>query len=201
MLSGEWGCGKTHLIEYDLKDALNTEAIVLRISLFGISAVEEIHSAVRNQWVDEYCKAKKIDIYMSYEVGARLRKQNFSVGANTDTSLAWNLLEQQTWQTFLVSAVFVVCSAMLTREKIVQEKRSAGGEYAVLLTAGLLTCKRIYVAGHSNGGQMTQALLRQMPETFACLRPHRRAAGLAGGSGGVAGKGDRLPCVVYDGRI
>lgn len=75
------------------------------------------------------------------EVSAKLRKQNFSVGANTDTSLAWNLLEQQTWQTFLVSVVFVVCSAMLTRGKIVQEKRSAGGEYAVLLTAGLLTCK------------------------------------------------------------
>lgn len=71
------------------------------------------------------------------EVSAKLRKQNFSVGANTDTSLAWNLLEQQTWQTFLVSAVFVVCSAMLTRGKIVQEKRSAGGEYAVLLTEGL----------------------------------------------------------------
>ena len=71
------------------------------------------------------------------EVSAKLRKQNFSVGANTDTSLAWNLLEQQTWQTFLVSAVFVVCSAMLTREKIVQEKRSAGGEYVVLLEAGL----------------------------------------------------------------
>lgn len=51
------------------------------------------------------------------QVSAKLRKQNFSVGANTDTSLVWNLLEQQTWQTFLVSAVFVVCSAMLTREK------------------------------------------------------------------------------------
>ncbi len=75
------------------------------------------------------------------EVSAKLRKQSFSVGANTDTSLAWNLLEQQTWQTFLVSAVFVVCSAMLTRGKIMQEKRSSGGEYAVLLTAGLLTSK------------------------------------------------------------
>lgn len=75
------------------------------------------------------------------EVITKLRKQNFSVSANTDTSLAWNLLEQQTWQTFLVSSVFVICSAMLTREKIVQEKRSAGREYAVLLTAGLLTCK------------------------------------------------------------
>ena len=75
------------------------------------------------------------------EVITKLRKQNFSVSVNTDTSLAWNLLEQQTWQTFLVSAVFVVCSAMLTREKIVQEKRSSGGEHVVLLTAGLLTCE------------------------------------------------------------
>ena len=31
--------------------------------------------------------------------------------------------------------------------------------------------KRIYVAGHSNGSQMTQALLRQMPETFAAFGP------------------------------
>lgn len=71
------------------------------------------------------------------EVSANLRKQNFSVGANTDTSLAWNLLEQQTWQTFLVSTVFTVCSAILIRERIVQEKRSSSGEYSVLLTAGL----------------------------------------------------------------
>ena len=75
------------------------------------------------------------------QVSAQLRKQNFAASVNTDTSLAWNLLEQQTWQTFLVSAVFVVCSWILIRDKIMQEKRSAGGEYAVLLTAGLLTCK------------------------------------------------------------
>ncbi len=71
------------------------------------------------------------------QVSAKLRKQNFSVGANTDTSLAWNLLEQQTWQTFLVSAVFVVCSAILIREKNASEKRQSNGEQEVLLTAGL----------------------------------------------------------------
>lgn len=71
------------------------------------------------------------------EVSAKLRKQNFSVGANTDTSLAWNLLEQQTWQTFLVSVVFVVCSAILIREKNASEKRQSNGEQEVLLTAGL----------------------------------------------------------------
>lgn len=71
------------------------------------------------------------------EVNATLQKQKFSVSINTDTSLAWNLLEQQTWQTFLVSTVFTVCSAILIRERIVQEKRSSSGEYSVLLTAGL----------------------------------------------------------------
>ena len=71
------------------------------------------------------------------EVSTKLRKQNFSVSDNTDTSLAWNLLEQQTWQTFLVSAVFVVCSAILIREKNASEKRQSNGEQEVLLTAGL----------------------------------------------------------------
>lgn len=71
------------------------------------------------------------------KVNATLQKQKFSVSINTDTSLAWNLLEQQTWQTFLVSAVFVVCSAILIREKIVSEKWQSNGEQEVLLTAGL----------------------------------------------------------------
>lgn len=71
------------------------------------------------------------------EVGAKLRKQNFSVGTNTDTSLAWNLLEQQTWQTFLVSAVFVVCSAILTRENLLQERFSSKAEWEILLTNGM----------------------------------------------------------------
>lgn len=31
--------------------------------------------------------------------------------------------------------------------------------------------RRIYAAGHSNGGQMTQKLLREMPETFAAFCP------------------------------
>lgn len=31
--------------------------------------------------------------------------------------------------------------------------------------------RRIYAAGHSNGGQMTQALLREMPEKFAAFSP------------------------------
>ena len=71
------------------------------------------------------------------EVSAKLRKQNFSVNANTDTRLAWDLLERQTWQTFLVSAVLVACSAILTRENLLQERFSSKAEWEILLTNGM----------------------------------------------------------------
>ena len=71
------------------------------------------------------------------KAAASLRKQRLSASVDTDTSLAWNLLEQQTWQTFLVSAVFVACSAILAREKLLQERQSTSGEWETLLMAGL----------------------------------------------------------------
>ena len=61
LLSGEWGCGKTHLIEHELKDALVDTSVVLRISLFGMTLPEEIHVTVRREWMAEYCKIKGID--------------------------------------------------------------------------------------------------------------------------------------------
>lgn len=61
LLSGEWGCGKTYLIEHDLKEALTDRAVVLRISLFGMTLPEEIHAAVRLRWMEEYCKIKGIN--------------------------------------------------------------------------------------------------------------------------------------------
>lgn len=70
-------------------------------------------------------------------VSAKLRKQNFSVDANTDTRLARDLLERQTWQTFLVSAILVACSAILTRENLLQERFSSKAEWEILLTNGM----------------------------------------------------------------
>lgn len=53
MLTGEWGSGKTYLIENDIKDALNPTHIIIRISLFGISSIEELNRQVKKRWVDE----------------------------------------------------------------------------------------------------------------------------------------------------
>ena len=42
LLSGEWGCGKTYLIEHNLKDTLKENFYILRISLFGVTSIEEM---------------------------------------------------------------------------------------------------------------------------------------------------------------
>lgn len=60
LLTGEWGCGKTYIIENDLKKALSSEAVVLRISLFGISSADEIHHTVKKLWLEEYSSIVKI---------------------------------------------------------------------------------------------------------------------------------------------
>lgn len=56
LLTGEWGCGKTYFIDHNLKDELRDEAYVLRISLFGITSLEEIHSAVKMKWMEAFCE-------------------------------------------------------------------------------------------------------------------------------------------------
>lgn len=58
MLTGEWGCGKTYLLENVLKDELATTHIILRISLFGISSIEAIDESVHNAWLKAYLEDK-----------------------------------------------------------------------------------------------------------------------------------------------
>lgn len=59
LLTGEWGCGKTYLIENELKEALKAKSRVIRVSLFGITTIDGIHMAVKQAWVSEYSKDKK----------------------------------------------------------------------------------------------------------------------------------------------
>ena len=34
LLSGEWGCGKTYLVDHELKAILDGEAVILRICIY-----------------------------------------------------------------------------------------------------------------------------------------------------------------------
>ena len=51
MLTGEWGAGKTHLIEKDLAEKLKDTHVIVRISMYGMSSVEELRKAVKEKWV------------------------------------------------------------------------------------------------------------------------------------------------------
>ena len=52
MLTGEWGCGKTHLIENELKNALKDTHIIVRISLFGVSSASALQETIRTKWIE-----------------------------------------------------------------------------------------------------------------------------------------------------
>ena len=58
MLSGEWGCGKTYIIDHQLIDKLADTHIFIRISLFGIDSIEALNSAVKKEWVLNWLAGK-----------------------------------------------------------------------------------------------------------------------------------------------
>ena len=53
MLTGEWGCGKTYLIEHALQEELKDTHILVRVSLFGISSIEELNAIVKKKWIEK----------------------------------------------------------------------------------------------------------------------------------------------------
>lgn len=58
MLVGEWGCGKTYLIEHTLSEELKDSHVFIRISLFGISSMDAVSSAVKQAWIEANLKSK-----------------------------------------------------------------------------------------------------------------------------------------------
>ena len=52
LLTGEWGCGKTYLIESDLTKALEHTHIIVKVSLFGITDVGTLRSTIRQKWFE-----------------------------------------------------------------------------------------------------------------------------------------------------
>lgn len=51
LLTGEWGCGKTYLIDEDLSEALSETHFIVRVSLLGLDSISELNNAVRKQWL------------------------------------------------------------------------------------------------------------------------------------------------------
>ena len=62
LLTGEWGCGKTYFIENIVKKEIDSDFVLVRVSLFGISSIEEFNTIVKNRWIEEclpYCRSPK----------------------------------------------------------------------------------------------------------------------------------------------
>ncbi|WP_108775287.1 P-loop NTPase fold protein [Lactimicrobium massiliense] len=53
MLTGQWGSGKTYLIEHELAEKLKDTHIIIRISLFGVDSIDSFNHAVRKQWISK----------------------------------------------------------------------------------------------------------------------------------------------------
>jgi len=51
LLTGEWGCGKTYLIEKELEEALSETHYIVRLSLFGVDSIDALKDAVRKEWL------------------------------------------------------------------------------------------------------------------------------------------------------
>ena len=51
LLTGEWGCGKTYLLEKRLAEALEATHFIVRVSLLGVDSIKGLDGAVRKQWL------------------------------------------------------------------------------------------------------------------------------------------------------
>lgn len=54
MLTGEWGCGKTYLVENELKNCLKDSHVLIRISLFGLESISDVKTEVKKCWFNEF---------------------------------------------------------------------------------------------------------------------------------------------------
>ena len=51
ILVGESGCGKTYLIEKELRNSLKDTHFIVRVSLFGVDSITALHDTIKKQWL------------------------------------------------------------------------------------------------------------------------------------------------------
>ncbi|MBR2540898.1 MAG: hypothetical protein IKE85_08785 [Mogibacterium sp.] len=98
VLTGEWGCGKTYLIEHDLTKALKDTHVIVRISLFGMDNTKSLHAAIRQKWFEDCMpvlgslqKAREKGFFSAFS--SVLKKFNPVAGGAADVMVSMNVME------------------------------------------------------------------------------------------------------------
>ncbi len=72
MLIGEWGCGKTYMVDHMLAEALRDSHIFIRISLFGIDSMDAVSNTVTQAWINAALEEKgKVGAWMKKATHAK----------------------------------------------------------------------------------------------------------------------------------
>lgn len=53
MLSGEWGCGKTYLINTKFTPLVKDKYVIVCVSLFGIDSLDALRVEVKKKWLEK----------------------------------------------------------------------------------------------------------------------------------------------------
>ena len=91
LLTGEWGCGKTYLVDNNLKESLKGTHVIIRVSLFGISTIEELHKEIKSRWISEKGGLFRSAIDAS-KLGNKLKSVTDLIPNNTIKEVAGTLL-------------------------------------------------------------------------------------------------------------
>ncbi len=91
LLTGEWGCGKTYLIEHQFAEETKDFLVIVRVSLFGMASIEELHTTVKKKWL--FSRNKILDKVSWFEKARGfIDKAKDAIPDKTAKSLAGGLL-------------------------------------------------------------------------------------------------------------
>lgn len=134
LLTGKWGCGKTYLIENELPNKIDDNCVIIRISLFGIPTIEELHKAVKQAWIHEkgglLDKASGLGKFKGFiEKVSSLIPNDAAKGA-IEAALSFNLFDFIKIENNIDGKKVILVFDDLERSKLsIQEKLGAINEY------------------------------------------------------------------------
>ena len=134
LLTGEWGCGKTYIIEHDLQENLKDKCVIIRVSLFGISRVEELHKSVKDAWIHArgglLDKASGLDKIKSFIEKLTKLIPNDVAKEAIEGALSFNLFDLIKIENKIDCKKVILVFDDLERSKLsIQEKLGAINEY------------------------------------------------------------------------